>query len=49
MVLPNVCTVCGGTATRSCMKCGKMACEAHFVPSVGVCTACMGVTARKEK
>ena len=49
MTLLSLCTVCNGAATRTCMKCGKNACEAHFVASVGVCTACMGVTARKNK
>jgi len=48
-MLPNLCVVCNAPATRACMKCGRMVCEAHFVAATGVCTACMGVTARHKK
>lgn len=49
MTLLTLCAMCSGPATHTCMKCGKMVCEAHFVVLTGVCIACMGVMARGKK
>ena len=49
MILPGLCSVCGAPAMNTCKMCGKLVCGMHYEVSTGVCTACLGVTARGKR
>jgi len=43
MALMGLCHVCGVPATRTCVACGRIACESHLAGSMPpVCSECRG-------